>query len=166
MTKAERIIADRGAKGMSQTELAEKAGISRQALSNIERGVTTPTPATWYRIAKVLEIELSEDDQRSERSLSELSATHAYRRGVLYEAIADIIGDNPTRFSNCSSNDASLMQALAMAGKAKQTKAQENRLMQAASDIRYLDDQSVGYTAIEQGQFQLGYYHARAKRLE
>jgi Predicted transcription factor, homolog of eukaryotic MBF1 len=159
----EMIIAARGAKGMSQTDLAKEVGISRPALSNIERGISKPSPVTWYKIAQALEIELPENEQRATSELTELMASHSYCRGVLYAAIADIIGDNPTRFQNCSRSDTCLMQAMAMAGQAKPHGRKEEALMKAACDIKIVDETHRVYTLEEQGQFQIGYYQARAK---
>jgi transcriptional regulator with XRE-family HTH domain len=47
-------------KGYSQADLAEKADISIIFLSNIERGVKFPKPEVMSRIAKALDVEVSE----------------------------------------------------------------------------------------------------------
>jgi len=47
-------------KGYSQADLAEKANISVIFLSNIERGVKFPKPEVMSRIAKALEVKVSE----------------------------------------------------------------------------------------------------------
>lgn len=44
----------RAAAGASQEELAQKAGISRPTLSNLERGVTRPLPLTARAVAAAL----------------------------------------------------------------------------------------------------------------
>lgn len=38
------LAAKRKAMGLSQSELAQRTGISRQTVSNVERGITTPNP--------------------------------------------------------------------------------------------------------------------------
>jgi transcriptional regulator with XRE-family HTH domain len=53
-----RIKEARGRKGMSQEEVASKAGIHRVTLANIERGAKTPTLDTLERLAKALELPL------------------------------------------------------------------------------------------------------------
>ena len=45
---------------MSHLKLAEKCGISRMAISHIEAGKRIPTIATCYKIAKALELKLSD----------------------------------------------------------------------------------------------------------
>jgi len=50
----------RGYHGWSQADLAEKANISINFLSSIERGVKWPHPDTLVKIAKALRIEGSE----------------------------------------------------------------------------------------------------------
>ena len=48
------------AKEMNQGELAEKAGLSRQVISNLERGASHGTPETWRRLAAVLGVTVDE----------------------------------------------------------------------------------------------------------
>ena len=43
-------------KGMNQGELAEAAGLHPTALSKIERGVTSPSVTTLYRLAEALDV--------------------------------------------------------------------------------------------------------------
>ncbi len=47
-------------KKMTQLELAKKVGISREMISQIERGKKSPSLKTFVKIAKVLNVELSE----------------------------------------------------------------------------------------------------------
>lgn len=47
--KRERVIRD-----MSQSELARRAGVARQVISNLERGASHGYPETWQKIAAVL----------------------------------------------------------------------------------------------------------------
>src|SRR5437764_8272799 len=48
------IVADRKAAGLTQQELAHRAGIRQETLSRIESGKHTPTLATLRKIDKVL----------------------------------------------------------------------------------------------------------------
>jgi transcriptional regulator with XRE-family HTH domain len=50
----------RSLKGLSQADLAERAGISITFLSNIERGNNFPLPRTLCSLAKTLEVEVFE----------------------------------------------------------------------------------------------------------
>jgi transcriptional regulator with XRE-family HTH domain len=50
----------RSLKGLSQANLAEKAGISVTFLSNIERGNNFPLPKTLCSLAKTLDLEVFE----------------------------------------------------------------------------------------------------------
>jgi DNA-binding XRE family transcriptional regulator len=40
--------------GMTQTELAEKIGTNKSYISRIEKGITVPSVATFYRIVSAL----------------------------------------------------------------------------------------------------------------
>ena len=55
-----RIKSVRRARGLSQEALAEKAGISAQYVSNIERGKENPTLDLLFTLADALKIELAE----------------------------------------------------------------------------------------------------------
>jgi transcriptional regulator with XRE-family HTH domain len=46
-------------RGLSQEELADKAGLHRTYVSQIERGLKSPTLSSMYRLAKALEVSLS-----------------------------------------------------------------------------------------------------------
>ena len=53
-------------RGMSQEDLAEAAGLSRQVVSNLERGTSHGYPETWKRLATALGVtvdELLEDSE-------------------------------------------------------------------------------------------------------
>jgi len=54
---AERIILERAARDWSQTELAERAGVSPSTVALAETGGTKTSPRTLYRIARALELE-------------------------------------------------------------------------------------------------------------
>jgi transcriptional regulator with XRE-family HTH domain len=54
---AERIILERAARGWSQAELAERAGVSPSTIALAETGSTKTSARTLYRIAEALEID-------------------------------------------------------------------------------------------------------------
>jgi transcriptional regulator with XRE-family HTH domain len=56
----------RKAAGISQRELAERSGIAKQAITNIERGATLPTLRTLERLAVALRVPPSEVLRRAE----------------------------------------------------------------------------------------------------
>lgn len=56
---ADSIISIRKKQGLSQEQFAEKVNVSRQAVSNWERGVAIPDVATLDRIASIFEIDLT-----------------------------------------------------------------------------------------------------------
>jgi transcriptional regulator with XRE-family HTH domain len=47
-------------RGYSQGRLAKEAGLSRQVISNLERGYSHGYPETWQRIAAVLDTSVDE----------------------------------------------------------------------------------------------------------
>lgn len=57
-TLIERLIDCRKAAGLSQTELAEKLGLSRQAISKWETGTVVPTAENLYALAKLYHVSL------------------------------------------------------------------------------------------------------------
>lgn len=59
ITLAENIIALRKRQGLSQEELAERIGVSRQAVSNWERGIATPDLGTLDTLAKLFDVDVS-----------------------------------------------------------------------------------------------------------
>lgn len=69
----------REAKGLTQKELADKAGISQPGLANIEMGVATCGPRTFPGIAKVLGIPAS-DAPASERKPRDPNAPKRTRK--------------------------------------------------------------------------------------
>jgi transcriptional regulator with XRE-family HTH domain len=54
---AERIILERAARDWSQTELAQRAGVSPSTVALAETGSTKTSPRTLYRIARALELD-------------------------------------------------------------------------------------------------------------
>ncbi len=56
---ASQLIAARLSKKLTQSELAEKAGVSRTVISRIESGTTNPTIGTISRVAQALGKEIA-----------------------------------------------------------------------------------------------------------
>lgn len=56
---AAQLQAERERQGMSMTVLGERAGLSQQSVSYIERGLRIPNLDTLFRIADALGVELS-----------------------------------------------------------------------------------------------------------
>lgn len=54
---------------MSHEVLAQRAGISRPAISHIERGKRKPTLLLTLKIARALDVELSDILQRAEENI-------------------------------------------------------------------------------------------------
>jgi transcriptional regulator with XRE-family HTH domain len=52
------------------TETAERAGLSQQMVSYVERGLRNPTLETMLRIADALEIDLASVIQRASRTVA------------------------------------------------------------------------------------------------
>lgn len=52
------VVAGRIRRHLTQQELAEKVGVSRQALSAIERGAQMPATETMYALAHALQCEV------------------------------------------------------------------------------------------------------------
>lgn len=50
----------RGARDLLQQELADKAGVSRQTVVNLENGRHVPETATLSKLAKALDVSLGE----------------------------------------------------------------------------------------------------------
>lgn len=63
-----RITGKRESKGMNQAQLAEKAGITPAAISQIEKGNRIPSIPVLHRIASVLEVSLDYLRGKTERS--------------------------------------------------------------------------------------------------
>ena len=56
---------ERRKRGLSMTELAERAGLSQQMVSYVERELRNPTLETLLRITDALEIDLADVIQRA-----------------------------------------------------------------------------------------------------
>jgi DNA-binding XRE family transcriptional regulator len=61
---ARRLIRNRRAVGLTQVELARRAGIAAESLNRIEKGKLTPTMATLHKIDRALE--QAEKDQATQ----------------------------------------------------------------------------------------------------
>lgn len=57
---ANRVRVARAERSLSQTELAEAAGVSRQTISSIETGQYVPSTLLALRIAQVLEVPVAD----------------------------------------------------------------------------------------------------------
>ena len=57
---ADNLRAERNRKHLSQEGLAEKANLSMQTVSKIERGVQVPSLFTVYDISKALEVDIND----------------------------------------------------------------------------------------------------------
>ena len=60
MTYGERIRREREAKGLTQEELAEAVGVSRQAVSKWENGTSDPSTSNLCALAKLYGIPVEE----------------------------------------------------------------------------------------------------------
>jgi transcriptional regulator with XRE-family HTH domain len=100
-------------RGMSQVDLAEAAGLSRQVVSNLERGSSHGYPETWKRLADALEVTVDDllEDFYAPKDSSLLSAGRALRlrrevfaaevKGAeteqLHKLLAELVGDDTPR---------------------------------------------------------------------
>jgi transcriptional regulator with XRE-family HTH domain len=98
---------------MSQEDLAEAAGLSRQVVSNLERGSSHGYPKTWKRLASALEVTIDDllEDFYFPKDSSLLSAERALRltgeafaaeiKGAetkqLHKLLAELVGDDIPR---------------------------------------------------------------------
>jgi transcriptional regulator with XRE-family HTH domain len=64
----ERIVATRKKAGLNQAQLAEKAGVTPAAISQIENGLRTPTIPVLRKITSVLNVSLDYLTGRSDES--------------------------------------------------------------------------------------------------
>jgi transcriptional regulator with XRE-family HTH domain len=100
-------------RGMSQGDLAEAAGLSRQVVSNLERGSSHGYPVTWKRLADALQVTVDDllEDFYAPKDSSLLSAERALRltrevftaeiKGAeteqLHKLLAELMGDDIAR---------------------------------------------------------------------
>jgi transcriptional regulator with XRE-family HTH domain len=106
---ADHVVVARARKGLSQAELAERAGISRDTLSRIERGEADPTLNVLSRLADALSVDVAEllardrgdalaDDDELVRRAADIRAGNVDARTLLV-AIDDAAGHAPERYS-------------------------------------------------------------------
>ena len=100
-------------RGMSQEDLAGAAGLSRQVVSNLERGSSHGYPETWKRLAAALKVTVDDllEDFYAPKDSSLLSAERALRMtresfaaeikgtetGQLHKLLAQLVGDDIPR---------------------------------------------------------------------
>lgn len=58
--------------GLSQEDLADRAGVHRTYISQLERGLKSPTLAVLMKLAAALDVQASEILKQLEHSLNEL----------------------------------------------------------------------------------------------
>src|SRR5260370_5491741 len=81
----ERLRCYRQAKGKTQAVVAGLAGVTEDYLSQIERGLKTPTIALLHRFAKILGVRISEllGEQAAEHSEDAIPAGNALQRALV-----------------------------------------------------------------------------------
>lgn len=81
----ERLRFYRQAKGKTQAVVAGLAGVTEDYLSQIERGLKTPTIALLHRFAKILGVRISEllGESAAEHSEATMPAGHAVQRALM-----------------------------------------------------------------------------------
>ncbi len=57
---AKRVAQLRREQGMTQEQLADKSGLDRVAIANIETGIRRPTVTTVYRLAKGMSVKVED----------------------------------------------------------------------------------------------------------
>jgi len=100
-------------RGMSQGDLAEAAGLSRQVVSNLERGSSHGYPETWKRLAVALDVTVDDllEDFYAPKDSSLLTVERAlsmspedFARAIkvaetdrLHKVLAGLVGDDTPR---------------------------------------------------------------------
>ena len=159
-----RIIAEkRGEKGMTQQQLAKKAGISRQAIGNIERGISMPTPETRYKIADALGILMRDLDEIPAHCVGNMG----YHRGQAYAVADDILNcEDSERYGQCSRHPKQFILALQSAMAASRTDEDVMRMSEAVDRLSYEywmeTEKKVLYSREDQNAFLFGYSHEKA----
>ncbi len=102
----ERIVQLRKKKGISQTELAKLAGISREAVSKYERDDAVPSIETAAKIADILNVtidylsgknhQLAVDKQTLKR-IQDIGSLDDNTKGTLFTIIDTFIRDHKAR---------------------------------------------------------------------
>lgn len=102
-----KIIADlREQKGWSQTDLADKSGVSRVMIGKYERGDAVPSIEAAKKIADALEVSLdylvgeginSKFDKRTLKRLQDLELLEEDKKSTLFDLIDTYIRDSKAR---------------------------------------------------------------------
>lgn len=88
-----RITKTREVKGMNQAQLAEKAGITPAAISQIEKGHRVPSLPVLHRIASVLEVSLDYLMGKTDKSeIEDLLQSNNIQ--TFYRGFASLSGDD------------------------------------------------------------------------
>ena len=93
---SERLKALREQRGLQQTELARRAGVSREVIGKIERAETSPTLETLHRLCQVMRVSLAEfftagageKEQQAVEQLASYLATKPYEHIRLIDQLA------------------------------------------------------------------------------
>ncbi len=98
----ETIVAIRNEKGMTQAELAQKMGVKPQTISQYERGIKNPKPATIKKFADALGVDAAElyatnAEQREERALQTMGYTAA--EIIAMKAAQKVLSNTMERYS-------------------------------------------------------------------
>ena len=104
----EKIKAKRKAMGLSQDDLAEKLGVTRQAVSKWETDRAQPTTSNLQELARVFSVDMAyfigEDDSKKEEP-SPLSSTVvsilAYAIGLFFFLVYYFFCDKFIHYSSC-----------------------------------------------------------------
>ena len=91
ITLADNITVLRKQQGLSQEELAEKIGVSRQAVSSWERGIATPDVETLNTLAKLFDVDLSSLISGESFERKKPKDTAQYRTALLIASIVLMI---------------------------------------------------------------------------
>ncbi len=88
--RGERIRAERLAGGLSQAELARRAGSSRPAVNRYEQGLTVPTVGTMERLVEACRARLrpSELLANNRERVRRLAVAHGARRVLVFGSVA------------------------------------------------------------------------------
>lgn len=93
-------------KGLSQTELADKSGVSRVMIGKYERGDAVPSIEAAKKIADALDVSLdylvgeginSTFDKKTLKRFQEIAELESSKKQVLFDLIDTYIRDDKTR---------------------------------------------------------------------
>lgn len=77
------LIRARQAKNLTQAQLGNMVGLSKQQISSIEKGRTVGRLDTWDAIAKALDV--ADTDQRKLREIVKVNSTTIAQDGIKHE---------------------------------------------------------------------------------